>query len=258
MEIRLQKWLSMAGVASRRKAEEMITDGRVSVNGAVITELGAKANPQRDLLEVDGKPVEITGQKVYIMLHKPEGVVTTVTDPFGRPTVMDLVPSNVRLFPVGRLDQDTSGLLLMTNDGEWAQKLTHPKHETKKTYLAVVKGVPTPENLRKLRQGILLEGKKTAPAQVKLIEQPPVKGEKNAKLLITIHEGRNRQVRNMCEAIGHKVVTLKRVEIGGILLDNLAKGKWRHLTQKEVKSLRVLSSKTLTKTKQVYRKNNGI
>jgi len=240
MEIRLQKWLAQAGVASRRKAEEMITQGRVSVNGVVITELGAKANPTNDLLEVDGKQVEVTRQKVYIMLHKPEGVVTTVTDPFGRPTVMDLVPSDVRLFPVGRLDQDTSGLLLMTNDGEWAQKLTHPKHETKKMYLAIVKGVPTAESLRKFRQGIVLDGKKTAPAKVKVIEKQPVKGEKteNAKLLITIHEGRNRQVRNMCEAIGHKVVSLKRVEIGGLLLDNLAKGKWRHLTPKEVKSLK--------------------
>ena len=238
MELRLQKWLSMAGVASRRKAEEMILDGRVRVNGAVVTELGAKANPARDVLEVDGKTVETTQQKVYIMLHKPEGVVTTVTDPFGRSTVMDLVPSDVRLFPVGRLDQDTSGLLLMTNDGEWAQKLTHPKHETKKTYVAVVKGVPSNENLRKLRNGIVIEGKKTAPAQVRLYEKIPVKGEKmqNAKLMITIHEGRNRQVRNMCEAIGHKVISLKRVVIGGLELGNLAKGKWRHLTPKEVRS----------------------
>ena len=237
-KIRLQKWLSMAGVASRRKAEEMIQDGRVRVNGAVVTELGAKADPARDVLEVDGKIVETTQKKVYIMLHKPEGVVTTVTDPFGRPTVMDLVPQDVRLFPVGRLDQDTSGLLLMTNDGEWAQKLSHPKHETKKTYVAVVKGVPSNESLRKLRNGIVIEGKKTAPAQVRLHEKIPVKGEKeqNAKLMITIHEGRNRQVRNMCEAIGHKVISLKRVVVGGLELGNVAKGKWRYLTPKEVKA----------------------
>jgi len=239
MELRLQKWLSMAGVASRRKAEEMIQDGRVRVNGAVVTELGAKADPARDVLEVDGKIVETTQKKVYIMLHKPEGVVTTVTDPFGRPTVMDLVPSDVRLFPVGRLDQDTGGLLLMTNDGEWAQKLTHPKHEIKKTYVAVVKGIPTNENLRKLRNGIVIEGKKTAPAQVRLYENIPVKGEKtqNAKLIITIHEGRNRQVRNMCEAIGHKVISLKRVMVGGLELGNVAKGKWRYLTPKEVRNV---------------------
>jgi pseudouridine synthase len=235
--IRLQKWLSMAGVASRRKAEEMILAGRVKVNGRLVTELGAKADPARDVLEVDGTIVDTQQKKVYILLHKPEGVVTTVTDTHGRPTVMDFVPSDVRLYPVGRLDQDTSGLMLMTNDGEWAQKLTHPKHEVKKTYVAVVKGVPTVENLRKLRQGIVIEGKKTAPAQVKLVETIPVKGEKtqNAKLLITIHEGRNRQVRNMCETIGHKVLTLKRVVVGGLELGNVAKGKWRHLTPKEVK-----------------------
>jgi len=240
MEIRLQKWLSMAGVASRRKAEEMISAGRVSVNGMVVTELGAKANPSTDVLEVDGNIVEIMQQKVYIMLYKPEGVVTTVTDPFGRPTVMDFVPDDIRLFPVGRLDQDTSGLLLMTNDGEWAQKLTHPKHETKKTYVALVKGIPSAERLCELRRGIMLEGKKTAPAQVKLIEKVPIKGDKaqNAKLLITIHEGRNRQVRNMCEAVSHKVISLKRVAVGGLELGNIAKGKWRHLTAKEIKNLK--------------------
>jgi len=235
--IRLQKWLAMAGVASRRKAEEMITSGRVSLDGEVITALGAKADPSKSVLAVDGKPVEIVQDKVYIMLHKPEGVVTTVTDPYNRPTVMDYVPTATRLYPVGRLDSDTSGLLLMTNDGEWAQKLTHPKHETKKTYVAVVQGVPSVVSLRIFRQGILIEGKKTAPAQIKLLEQMPIKGTKtqNSKLLITIHEGRNHQVRKMCEAIGHKIVTLKRVEVGGLELGNLAKGKWRQLTAKEVK-----------------------
>ena len=235
--IRLQKWLAMAGVASRRKAEEMITSGRVSLDGEVITALGAKADPSKSVLAVDGKPVEIVQDKVYIMLHKQEGVVTTVTDPYNRPTVMDYVPTATRLYPVGRLDSDTSGLLLMTNDGEWAQKLTHPKHETKKTYVAVVQGVPSVVSLRIFRQGILIEGKKTAPAQIKLLEQMPIKGTKtqNSKLLITIHEGRNHQVRKMCEAIGHKIVTLKRVEVGGLELGNLAKGKWRQLTAKEVK-----------------------
>ena len=235
--IRLQKWLSMAGIASRRKAEEMILSGRVSVNGEIITELGAKANPAADVLAVDGKPAEIAQEKVYIMLHKPEGVVTTVTDPFGRQTVMDYMPEGTRLYPVGRLDANTSGLLLMTNDGEWAQKLTHPKHEIKKTYVAVVKGVPTVESLRTFRQGVIIDGKKTAPAQVRLEERLPIKGAKsqNAKLTITIYEGRNRQVRKMCEAIGHKVVSLKRVDVGGLELGNLAKGKWRNLTGKEVK-----------------------
>ena len=239
MEIRLQKWLALAGVASRRKAEEMILNGQVKLNGETITTLGAKADTQKDVLEADGEIVEIVQEKVYIMLHKPEGVVTTVTDPFGRPTVMDFVPGDTRLFPVGRLDIDTSGLLLMTNDGDWAQKLTHPSFETKKTYVAVVKGVPTDESLRKFRQGIEIDGKKTYPAKVKLHEKLPVKGTKlqNAKLIITLHEGRNRQVRKMCEAIGHNIVSLKRVEIGGLKLDNLAKGKWRSLTPKEVRKI---------------------
>ena len=233
--IRLQKWLSMSGVASRRKAEEMIAEGRVYVNGIKVTELGAKANPQNDLVELDGKIVEIVQEKIYIMLHKPEGVVTTVTDPFGRGTVMDLVPNKMRLYPVGRLDFDTSGLLLMTNDGEWAQKLTHPKYEISKTYIAVVKGIPVAESLQKLRQGIVIDGKKTAPAQIKLIKND--KKSTNSKVIITIHEGRNHQVRKMCEAVGHKVLTLKRVEVGGLELGSLPKGKWRHLTVKEAKNL---------------------
>ena len=230
--IRLQKWLSQAGAASRRKAEELILAGRVSLNGQVVTELGAKADPENDLVELDGKIVEIALDKIYIMLHKPEGVVTTVTDPFGRVTVMDLVPQGMGLYPVGRLDYDTSGLLLMTNDGEWTQKLTHPKYEIGKTYIAVVKGIPVAESLRKFRHGVVIDGKKTAPAKIKIITKAP-----NAKLLITIHEGRNHQVRKMCEAIGHKVISLKRVEIGGLALGELPKGKWRALTPKEMKNL---------------------
>jgi len=236
MEIRLQKWLASAGVASRRKAEELILAGRVELNGKTVQELGAKGNPARDTLLLDGKPVKISEEKVYIMLHKPEGVVTTVTDPFGRETVMDYVPSATRLFPVGRLDADTSGLLLLTNDGEWAQKLTHPKFETQKTYVAVVNGVPTDVSLRNFRRGLVVDGKKTAPAMVKLLEKQKAGKAQNAKLLITIHEGRNHQVRNMCEAIGHKVLTLKRVAVGGLELGNIAKCKWRKLTPKEVRA----------------------
>jgi len=230
--IRLQKLLSAAGVTSRRKAEEMIEAGRVSVNGE-IAKLGTKADPMADIVEVDGRVLE-SKEKVYIMLHKPEGVVTTVTDPFGRTTVMDIMPGETRLFPVGRLDTDTSGLLLLTNDGDWAQKIAHPKHEIKKTYVAVVKGIPAEVALRNFRKGVIIDGRKTSPAQIKLLEKLPTK---NSKLLITIHEGRNRQVRNMCEAIGHKVVSLKRVQVGGLLLDNLQKGKWRHLSPKEVRSI---------------------
>jgi len=242
MEIRLQKWLAMAGVSSRRKAEELILAGRVSVNGQTITELGAKGNPAKDKLALDGKPVKIVKEKVYIMLNKPEGVVATVTDPHGRKTVTDLIDLDTRLYPVGRLDADTSGLLLLTNDGEFAQKITHPSNQVKKTYEATVRGVPTVQSLRQIRDGIVIDGKKTAPAQVKMLERLFVKGAKgathqNAKLLITIHEGRNRQVRNMCEAIGHRIISLNRISIGKLTLGKLEKGKWRKLNPNEVKTL---------------------
>ena len=239
MELRLQKFLAMAGVASRRKSEELIAGGQVSVNGQVITLLGAKVSPSKDIVTINGKKVEIVQQKQYIMLHKPEGVVTTVTDPFGRPTVMDFIPGDVRLYPVGRLDADTSGLLLLTNDGDWAQKLMHPKNETQKVYTAIVNGVPSGESLRKFRKGIIIDGKKTAPALIKQEEILPIKGTKNqtTRLRITIHEGRNRQVRKMCEAIGHKIVSLKRIEVGTLKLGTLQKGKWRNLSSKEVRNI---------------------
>jgi len=238
MEVRLQKWLAQSGVASRRKAEEMILAGRVSVNGVVVTELGAKANPQKDKLAVDGNAVNPLQDKAYIMLHKPEGVVTTVTDPFERATIMDYVPASPRLYPVGRLDLNTSGLLLMTNDGDWAQKIAHPKNETKKVYVAIVRGAPAPESINSLRKGVVVDGKKTAPAQVKLLDKLQ---KSETKLQITIHEGRNRQVRKMCEAIGHRVVSLMRIEVGGLKLGDLEKGKWRHLTKREIADLRKLN-----------------
>lgn len=239
--IRLQKWLALGGVASRRKAEALITQGKVTVNGHIVTTLGTKADPKTDIVALGGKTVTIIEEKVYIMLHKPEGVVTTVTDPFGRPTVMDLldnVPGGI--YPVGRLDQDTSGLLLLTNDGNWAQQIAHPKNQTKKVYIAVVVGIPTPTNLRKFAQGLVIDGQKTAPATIKLEETTPIKGTKiqHARLRITIHEGRNRQVRNMCEAIGHKVVTLQRIQVGSLLLGKLPKGTWRKLSKKEISTFR--------------------
>jgi len=240
MQIRLQKWLSEAGIASRRKAEEMILAGRVSLNGQVVTELGIKANTITDVVTVDNKRAEIVEKKVYIMLNKPEGYVTTVTDTHGRQTVMELVPSDTRLFPVGRLDTDTSGLLLFTNDGAWADKLTHPRFETKKTYSALVKAVPTPQELESFRQGLEIEPgeKKTLPAEIKIEDRVPIPGTKfqNAKLRITIREGRNRQVRKMCEVIGHRVLELRRIEFAGLKLGALKKGEWRHLTGKEMKS----------------------
>ena len=242
MEIRLQKWLAMAGISSRRKAEELILAGRVTINGHTVKELGAKGNPAKDKLMLDGKPVKIVQEKVYILLNKPEGYVATVTDTHGRKTVMDLIDIEMRLYQVGRLDADTSGLLLLTNDGEFSQKITHPSNQIKKTYEAVVRGVPTVQALRKIRDGIVIEGKKTAPAQVKMLERIFVKGAKgathqNAKILITIHEGRNRQVRNMCEAIGHRIISLNRISVGGLTLGKLEKGKWRKLSPKEVKGL---------------------
>jgi len=245
MKVRLHKLLAAAGIASLRSAEKMIAAGRVTVNGEVVAQQGASANPD-DIIAVDGKPIAITpNEKIYIMLHKPQGVVTTVTDPFNRPTVMDCVKEfsdggKARLFPVGRLDFNTSGLLLLTNDGDWANALIHPKHEVRKTYIATIKGIPTEEALQSFRQGIKLDGRLTAPCEIESVHfekkpfpkssKPPV-----TKVSITIKEGRNRQVRKMCEAIGHPVITLKRVEVGGIQLGDLPRGKWRHLTQQEVK-----------------------
>lgn len=232
MEIRLQKWLSQGGVASRRKAEELISAGRVAVNGQVITTLGARANTINDLVTVDGKQCEIAQKKIYIALHKPEGVVTTVSDPFNRPTIMDYLPAGTNCFPVGRLDYDTSGLIILTNDGEFAQRLSHPKHGIVKTYVARVKGTPSKESLAAFRKGIVIEGKTTAPAQIDIIK----KGQ-NTDVRIRLGEGRNRQVRKMCEAIGHPVLSLKRMEVGGVKLGNLPRGEWRNLTAAEIRNL---------------------
>ena len=226
MLIRLQKRLAMAGAASRRKAEEMITEGRVTVNGETVRTLGIKCSPS-DIITVDGKPVK-QEKKVYIMLHKPKGVLTTVRDPFGRPTVMDNMPGDVRLFPVGRLDFDTSGIIFLTNDGEWAHALAHPGHEVKKAYIAVLKGIPADDKLRAFRSGIEIEGRRTAPCEIKAMG--------NSRFCITIHEGRNQQIRKMCEAIGHPVIKLHRISIGGIRLGDLPQGAWRHLTKTEVES----------------------
>ena len=227
MEIRLQKWLSQSGVASRRKAEELILSGLVAVNGKTVTNLGTRADTTKDTVTVSGKAVEIATQKIYLALHKPEGVITSVSDPHGRPTVMDLIPAELRpgLFPVGRLDYDTSGLIVLTNDGEYAQRMTHPKHETKKTYIATIKGLPGKESLEAFCRGLMIEGKRTAPATIEIIKREPDK----TQVRIKLHEGRNRQVRKMCEAIGHPVLSLKRVEIGQLKLGALPRGQWRRL-----------------------------
>lgn len=237
MRVRLPKYLAGSGVASRRKAEELIDAGVVQVNGETIREPGRKIDPDSDRVTVGGREVVPVKELVYLVLHKPAGYVTTVRDPWGRPTVLDLVPgeyARFRLFPAGRLDQETTGLLLLTNDGETAQTLTHPRYQAAKVYEALVKGVPRAGALQSLRQGILLEDGLTSPAKVDILR---VK-EGNATLRITVHEGRKRLIRRMCRAAGHPVLALKRVAMGPLVLGDLPAGKTRTLTTTEIKRLR--------------------
>ncbi|QSV44764.1 pseudouridine synthase [Geobacter benzoatilyticus] len=234
MEERLQKILSQAGVASRREAERMITDGRVMINGAPVTELGTKADPSRDNITVDGKPVTVEEKRVYILLNKPVGYMTTLKDPEGRPIVTDLLKGlGVRVFPVGRLDYNTEGLLLLTNDGEWANSLAHPRHEVDKEYLVRVRGTVTREQITRLEQGVELEDGKTAPARVAVTKQ----SDNNTWISITIHEGRYRQVRRMCEAVSLSVVRLRRIRYGALAIGELKLGEYRRLTPGEVAAL---------------------
>jgi pseudouridine synthase len=263
---RLQKILARAGLASRRAAEELITAGRVTVNGKVVTELGTRADPSTDKIEVDGRPVASpsphkSDEFVYIMLNKPLGVVSTAKDPQGRPTVIDLVtkdegrrtkdddgpsakvtqhPTPItqhlaakRLFPVGRLDADSTGLILLTNDGDLTFRLTHPRFGVEKEYHVLVRGRPSAGEIRKLREGIEIEGEMTAPAKV---EEVGKRGD-NSRLSVTIHEGKKRQVRLMCVAVGHPVIELERVRFGPLALGSLQQGKWRHLAVHEVHAL---------------------
>ncbi|MCF6096760.1 rRNA pseudouridine synthase [Thermovorax subterraneus] len=235
--MRLQKFLAMAGIASRRACEMLILDGRVQVNGKVVKELGVKVDPDVDEIRVDGEICRIKIKPIYIIMNKPKGVLTTVKDPFGRPTIIDLLAGvRERVFPVGRLDKDTEGLLIITNDGELSYKLTHPKHQVDKTYIAKVLGIPDEKDIKRLRKGIFLEDGKTAPAKVRILK----KGKNFAVLEIIIHEGRKRQVRRMCESIGHPVLTLKRTRIGNLTLRGLAPGGWRYMTEEEVNYLKNL------------------
>lgn len=237
MLIRLQKFLAEADVASRRKSEEIILAGRVAVNGRVVTELGVKVDDERDSVSVDGKEVKKGEGLVYIMLNKPEGCVTTAHDQFNRPTVMDCIGDvGERIYPIGRLDYDTSGLLLLTNDGELTYRLTHPKHNIPKTYIAAVDSEPTAEEIKTFENGIVIDGRKTAEARLSVVKRD----KRFVYLKITIHEGRNRQVRKMCEAIGHPVRRLKRASTGKLTLGSLKKGEYRHLTQDEVDYLKSL------------------
>ena len=213
-KMRLQKYLAEAGIASRRKSEELIIQGKVSVNGNVVTELGTQVIPNVDIVKYEGKEVIIDNNFVYILLNKPIGYVTTAKDQFGRDSVLDLVKTNKRLVPVGRLDMYTSGALILTNDGDFVYKVTHPKHEIEKTYTVTIKGIVTNEEVSKLRSGVEIEDYTTKPAKVKIIKTDVEKNQ--SRLEITIHEGKNRQVRKMCEAIEHKVLALHRSKIAGI------------------------------------------
>ncbi|ACX52400.1 pseudouridine synthase [Ammonifex degensii KC4] len=234
-EERLQKVLARAGIASRRKAEELIVAGRVKVNGQVVDKLGVKVDPERDSIEVDGKPVKLPERLVYLAFHKPRGVVTTLHDPQGRPKVADFLKGiKERVFPVGRLDYDSEGLLLLTNDGELAHRLLHPRFHVPKTYLVWVKGEVGKEKLNLLRRGIKLEDGPTLPAEVRVLRR--ARGE--TVLQLTIREGRKRQIRRMLKALGCEVLRLKRVAVGPVRLGPLRPGEYRHLTPREVDSLR--------------------
>ena len=239
MEERLQKYLANNGIAARRKCEEYILEGRVKVNGQVVTELGTKINPEIDVVEFDEKKVEKVEQHVYILLNKPIGYVTTVKDQFDRPTVLDLVKTKEKVIPVGRLDMYTSGALLLTNDGEFVNKITHPKNEVEKTYTVTVKDIVNNDDVEKLENGVEIpmddETFVTGKAKVKILK---TEEEKNfSRLQITIHEGKNREVRKMCEAIGRKVLALHRRKIGNLDVKSLKIGQWRYLSDYEIKKL---------------------
>ena len=233
--MRLQKYMAMCGVAARRKCEEIIGAGRVSVNGQVITEMGTQVE-ENDEGRVDGVLIRPEEEKRYVLYHKPAGEVTTVSDEKGRETVMDRFRDfPVRLYPVGRLDYDSEGLLLLTNDGELAQRLTHPSCEVDKVYLARVTGNPSYEAIERLRRGVYLEGDqlRTYPAQVRVVRDESLFSD----ILVTIHEGRNRQVRRMFDSVGHKVLLLRRVRFGPLELGDLRRGEWRELTKEEIELL---------------------
>ncbi|TCS84100.1 pseudouridine synthase [Tepidibacillus fermentans] len=236
---RLQKVISEAGIASRRKAEQLIIDGQVMVNGKTVTELGFKVDPLHDQILVNGKEIKIKTKKVVVLLNKPKKVITSMKDPQGRKTVIDLIRLQERIYPVGRLDYDTEGLLLLTNDGELANRLMHPRFELDKTYEAIVAGNPSEAELDQLRKGIQLEEGVTSPAKV---EKILINKKNQAKIKITIHEGRNRQVRRMFQAIGHPVVHLKRIQYGFLTLSGVSVGKYRFLSEDEICQLKQLVS----------------
>lgn len=228
--MRLQKFISRAGFASRRKAEAMIRDGLVAVNGRTTTEMGVKIDPERDVVTIGGEQLALEDARIYILLNKPKGVVSTLSDNFDRPIVTDLVPLKKRVYPVGRLDYDSRGLLLLTNDGDLANRLTHPRHHVSKTYLVTASGVLSPSEIRHFEQGVDIGGCITAPCKIQA-------SGKN-RYRIVLKEGKNRQIRRMFEALGHQVVDLQRISIGNIRLGDLEEGSWRHLTPDEIAYLK--------------------
>lgn len=237
MEIRLQKYLADCGVASRRKCEEIILSGRVEVDGEIVDTLGTKVDPSKSKVTVNGKLIKDTQDFRYILLHKPEGFITTAKDQFDRPSVIDIIEDcDERIYPVGRLDYDTSGLLLLTNDGDLTFKLTHPKHNVEKTYIARIAGIPDEDAIESLRSGVYIDGYKTARARVDVVKTY----ENSASVRISIKEGKNRQVRKMFSSVGHEVIALKRVATGNLFLGELKRGEYRDLTDDEVKYLKNL------------------
>jgi pseudouridine synthase len=238
---RLQKILSQAGIASRRASEQLMLDGRVTVNGATVLELGTKADASHDDIRVDGRRIKIPERHLYLLVNKPRGYVTTRSDPQKRPTVIDLLTGVADyVYPVGRLDFDSEGLLILTNDGDLAAKLTHPRHGVPRVYEASVLGVPDEHDVRRLARGVTIDGQRTGPAEVTAIAP--------GRLRITVHEGRNRQVRKMCDAIGHPVTELRRVAIGPLRDTRLKPGAWRVLTAHEVDRLRAAAGGSVNRS----------
>jgi 23S rRNA pseudouridine2605 synthase len=238
---RLQKILSAAGIASRRAAETYITDGRVSVNGQTITELGTKADPDADDIRVDGRRIKTAARRLYILMYKPRGYITSRSDPQRRPTVIDLLAKGgVRdyVYPVGRLDYESEGLLLLTSDGDLAARLTHPSHEVEREYQVKVLGVPDDHDLQRLSKGILIDGRRTLPAEVRVLKVIEGTDAQHALLSIVVKEGRNRQVRNMFDAVGHPVDRLRRMRIGSITDEHIRPGEFRELDAKEIAALK--------------------
>ncbi|HTR81866.1 MAG TPA: pseudouridine synthase [Bacteroidota bacterium] len=231
--IRLNRFIAMAGVASRRKAEELITRGDVTVNKQVVTDLSTKVSPSTDRVAINGKNISIEEKSVYLVLNKPKDYITTARDERNRKTVYDLVRTRERIFPVGRLDRNTTGVLLFTNDGELAHRLMHPSHQIEKTYHVEVTGSIEQKDIEKMKKGVHLEDGKTSPARIS-----PVPGTKNKNLVITIHEGRNRQVRRMLESLGYEVKRLERIEYAGLTSEGLGRGRWRYLSRPEVDRLK--------------------